>query len=285
MTLCLSGLIATAARQLAAAGVESAELDARLLYEHLTGLNRVHLVLHGQEAVDDAVIASYQRLIERRCQREPLHYLTGVREFWSMPFVVTPVVLIPRPETELLIEQVLLVCRDSGPVTTALDLCTGSGAIAVVLARELGCQVTAVDCSGTALAVAAENVARLGVAGLVELRQGDLFAPLAADECFDLIVSNPPYIVEEEIDRLAPEVRAEPRVALSGGDDGLRLIARIAVGAANRLRPGGWLCMEIGADQGRSAPALFAPFQDQWAEIRVVDDWAGRSRILQARRC
>ena len=101
MPICLSGLIATAARQLAAAGIETAELDARLLYEHLTGLNRVHLVLYGQEAVDEAVIVFYQRLIERRCQREPLHYLTGVREFWSMPFVVTPEVLIPRPETEL----------------------------------------------------------------------------------------------------------------------------------------------------------------------------------------
>ncbi len=280
----LSGLIATASRQLADAGIETAELDAGLLFEHLTGLGRAHLILHGQDEVAASVVEPYRRLVEQRRQRKPLHYLTGTREFWSMPFTVTPAVLIPRPETEFVIEQALTLCQDSGPVAWALDLCTGSGVIAVVLATELKCRVMATDCSAGALAVAAENVAKLGVADRVRLLQGDLFEPLARSACFDLILSNPPYIVEAEIDRLAPEVRSEPRLALSGGADGLRLIARIAAEAADYLRPGGWLCLEIGADQGLSVPALFASWPSRWVDVRVVEDWAGRPRVLQARR-
>lgn len=281
----ISSLIAEASRQLAAADIEEAELDARLLFEHLTGLGRTHQVLHGDEEVAEAMATRYRHLFERRCARIPLHHLTGTREFWSLAFAVSQAVLIPRPETEFLLECALAACKGGGPIRQALDLCTGSGVIAVVLARELGCRVTAVDCSTAALAVAADNVARHGVGELVSLVQGDLFAPLDPADPFDLIVSNPPYIVEDEIDHLEPEVaRAEPRLALSGGVDGLRVIARIAADAASNLCPGGWLCVEIGADQGRSAPALFATPGTCWESVRVLDDWAGRPRVLQARR-
>ena len=281
----ISGLIAAAEQRLAEAGIEEAALDARLLFEHLTGLGRTHLVLHGDEEVAETVVADYRQLIERRSERVPLHHLTGTREFWSLAFTVSPAVLIPRPETEFLVECALAVCKGGAPIRQALDLCTGSGVIAVVLARELGCRVTAVDCSAEALAVAAGNVARHTVAGQVSLVQGDLFAPLAPTVPFDLIVSNPPYIVEQEIDRLEPEVAlAEPRLALSGGADGLRVIARIAADAAAYLRPGGWLCVEIGADQGRSAPALFTTPGFRWESVRILDDWAGRPRVLQTRR-
>ena len=281
----ISGLIVAATRQLAEAGIEEATLDARLLFEHLTGLGRTHLVLHGDEEVAEAIVADYQQLVERRCERVPLHHLTGTREFWSLTFAVSPAVLIPRPETEFLLECALAACKEEAPVCRALDLCTGSGVIAVVLAHELGCQVTAADCSAAALAVAADNVARHQVADRVSLVRGDLFDRLDPHAPFDLIVTNPPYIAEEEIDLLEPEVAcAEPRLALSGGSDGLRVIARIAIDAAAYLRPGGWLFVEIGADQGRSAPALFATSGTRWESVRVLDDWAGRPRVLQARR-
>lgn len=176
----LDTLIRQAARTLAEAGITTADLDARLLFRHLTGLSASDLVLRSADQVDDQVAASYRRLIGRRASRVPLHYLTGTREFWSLDFFVSPAVLIPRPETEFVLEKVLTVCRTDGPVRRALDLCTGSGVIAVVLARELACAVTAVDISPAALAVAWENVRRHGVTDLVDPVCGDLFAPLGS---------------------------------------------------------------------------------------------------------
>ena len=281
----LDTLIRQAARTLAEAGITTADLDARLLFRHLTGLSASDLVLRSADQVDDRVAASYRRLIGRRASRVPLHYLTGTREFWSLDFFVSPAVLIPRPETEFVLEKVLTVCRTDGPVRRALDLCTGSGVIAVVLARELACAVTAVDISPAALAVAWENVRRHGVTDLVDPVCGDLFAPLGSGRSFDLIVSNPPYIADDQIDGLEPEVsRAEPRLALAGGPDGLEVIRRLAQGAADHLRPGGWLFIEIGADQEQPVRQLFLAHGAQYDRIRVIDDWSGRPRVLQARR-
>ena len=146
-------LIRQAARRLAEAGIATADLDARLLFQHLTSLSASEVVLRGTDPADEQVMAAYRRLVDERAGRVPLHYLTGTREFWSMDFLVSPAVLIPRPETEFLLEQALAACRTDGPVRRGLDLCTGSGVIAVVLARELGCAVTAVDISLAALAV------------------------------------------------------------------------------------------------------------------------------------
>jgi release factor glutamine methyltransferase len=281
----LDALIRQAARTLAEAGIATADLDARLLYRHLTGLSASDLVLRFADPVNDRVAASYRRLIGRRARRVPLHYLTGTREFWSLDFFVSPAVLIPRPETEFVLEQALAVCRTDGPVQHALDLCTGSGVIAVVLARELGCFVTAVDLSPAALAVARENVRRHGVTDLVDPLCGDLFAPIGRGQTFDLIVSNPPYIADDQIDGLEPEVsRAEPRLALAGGTDGLAVIRRLAQGAADHLRPCGWLFIEIGADQKQSVQQLFQAHGAGYDRIRVIDDWSGRPRVLQARR-
>jgi len=276
-------LLADAARQLTRAGIADGALDARLLLQHLTGLTRSQLVLRADQALDEPTVARYLDLVAQRSRRIPLQYLTGSQEFWSLDFAVSPAVLIPRPETEFLLEQVVRTCAGT-PIVRALDLCTGSGVIAVVLARELGCTVVAADISAAALRVATANFARHGLTDRVLPVVSDLFAGLDRHHPFDCIVSNPPYVAEEEIDRLEPEVAlAEPRLALSGGPGGMQCLERIAVEARAFLRPGGWLFVEIGADQGEAVATLFRSTIPGYGEVRVIDDWAGRPRVLRAR--
>ena len=276
-------LLTVATRQLEQAGVDNPALDARLLLQHLSAMTRSELVLHGDRAVDSSLLNQYCQLVEQRGQRIPLQHLIGSQEFWSLDFIVSPAVLIPRPETEFLLEQALTICVGSR-IEHALDMCTGSGVIAVVLARELACPVTAVDLSEAALAVAATNVACHNVADRVDLVCSDLFAGLNPRRQYDLIVSNPPYVVDGEIEGLEPEVaRFEPRMALSGGTGGLDCIARIAVAAESFLRPGGWLFLEIGADQKEAVRALLTAPERRYGDVAVLDDWAGRARVAQAR--
>jgi len=277
-------LLAIAALRLSDSGVTEATLDARLLYEHLSGLNRSQLVLHGQQTVEAGIAAQYLQMVEQRSQRIPLQYLTGSREFWAMDFLVSPAVLIPRPETEFLLEQSLAFFSSGRGCLRALDMCTGSAVIAVVLAKELGCPVVAVDISIPALAVASENLRRHLVVDQVTLICSDLFAALDQNYKFDLIVSNPPYIAEAQIELLEPEVaRSEPLLALSGGLSGLDVIERIAVEAQKFLQPGGWILLEIGADQKDAVAALFGAPERQYEQVSVIDDWSGRPRVLQAR--
>jgi len=163
-------------------------------------------------------------------------------------------------------------------------MCTGSGVIAVVLAKELGCPVVAVDISEAALRVAAKNFSRHQEADRIQPVCSDLFAALASNRKFDLIVSNPPYIAEEQIDRLEPEVcRSEPRLALSGGPGGMKIIEQIALEAHHFLQPGGWLFLEIGADQKKAVGDLFRLLAHRYREVQILDDWAGRPRVVQAR--
>jgi len=277
-------LLSAAARQLARAGVCEAVLEARLLFQHLSGLNRSQLVLHCQQSVDVGMAARYQQLVAQRSQRIPLQHLTGVQEFWSLDFIVSPAVLIPRPETEFLLEQALAVFSSGRCCSQALDMCTGSGVIAVVLAKELNCPVIGVDISTPALAVALENLRRHQVTDRVRLICSDLFAGLDPNCKFDLIVSNPPYIADAEIRQLEPEVaRAEPLLALSGGASGLVVIERIAVEAQKFLQPGGLILLEIGADQKKAVTALFGSPEYRYEQVRIIDDWSGRPRVLQAK--
>lgn len=276
-------LLADASRRLQQAGVENSQLDARLLFQHLSAMSRSELVLHGDRPVDQSMRRQYDRLVEQRGQRIPLQHLIGSQEFWSLDFIVSDAVLIPRPETEFLLERVLATCRGIA-VGRALDMCAGSGVIAVVLARELACPVTAVDLSPASLAIAAANIARHGVADRVDLVCSDLFAGLIPGQQYDLIVSNPPYIVDADIDGLEPEVaRFEPRLALSGGATGLDCIARIVATAESFLRPGGWLFLEIGADQHDSVHALLTAPERRYSDVAVLNDWAGRARVARAR--
>ena len=278
----LDDLLNLAARQLRAAGIEDAPLEARLLFEHCSGMGRTAQLLHGSDAVDATTHQAFLSLLAPRVQRQPLQYLTGSQSFWSFDLHVSPAVLIPRPETEFLLEQVLDTCIGQH-IHLALDLCTGSGAIALVLAKELGCQVVASDLSQAALQVAQHNARQHGFGEQIGFVSSDLLSGLQA--LFDLIVTNPPYVVEAEIDTLQPEVaRAEPRLALSGGADGLDCIRRIIDDAPAYLRPGGWLFMEIGADQQQAVSALLHGDGHSFDQISILVDYAGRPRVARARR-
>lgn len=279
----VNSLIATGTALLVNAGVPEAELDARLLWQHLSGWDRSTLILKGNEVVNHDLVTRYRQFITQRCARIPLQYLTGSREFWSMDFLVTPDVLIPRPETEFLLESVLNSCSPAS-VHRALDMCTGSGVIAVVLAKELGCPVDAVDISPAALAVAEQNAARHMVDDGVRFIKSDLFASLEPGSGYDLIVSNPPYIADGQLNDLEPEVaRAEPRLALSGGASGLAVIERLVGAAWKFLKPHGFLFLEIGADQEEAVIGLRKALPQKYDDWVVLKDWSGRPRVLKAR--
>ncbi len=259
--------------RLAEAGIDSPRLDAELLLAHVLAVTRGWLWAHPETAVSPPVAAHLDTLLARRLRREPLPYLLGTWEFYGREFVVSPAVLVPRPETELLVEAVLAWARTHDARRLA-DIGTGSGAIAVTLAAELpAAQVLAVDLSADALAVARENATRQGVGERITFRQGDLLTPVSAPQ--DAIVANLPYISDEELPTLMPEVRDhEPRLALAGGPDGLDLLRRLITAAPHTLRPHGLLALEIGHTQADAVVALLTG----WDEVRVIDDYAGIRR-------
>ena len=270
-------------QRLQTGGIEEAEIEAFLLLGRLLGLSRSQLVLGGEQPVSPATIRNWEEFLARRLRREPLAYILGEWEFWSLPFEVTPAVLIPRPETELLLETALEPLK-AGPATVRLlDLGAGSGIIPIVLARELPqAAVYSVDCSCAALAVAARNARRNGVAGRVHLIASDWLRGIRRQPFFDAVLSNPPYIDCRVLADLQPEVRDfEPQLALDGGRDGLEIIAALSRDIAAVLKPGGLIFMEIGFDQGESAPAIFEAV-GCYRDIRVRRDYAGHPRILQA---
>ncbi len=281
----ITDLLEEAAHRLEQAGIEEYMLDARLLLEFVTHMSRSELLLDGDKTLDPAIRDNFLFLIDQRCQRIPLHYITGVREFWSLDFHVSPSVLVPRPETEFMLDHILADVDFEKETCRALDMCTGSGVIAVVLALELDCSVTAIDISPLALAVAAQNVDSHSCGHLVQLVGSDLFAALQPGASFDLIVCNPPYISDKDIPSLQPEVsRFEPMLALSGGSSGLDCIKQVIYQAKNHLAPGGQIFFEIGADQGRQVSELFVAAGD-YKKIAIVPDWAGRDRVAQACFC
>jgi release factor glutamine methyltransferase len=258
--------------------VTSARLDAELLLAHVLGCPRSALLRDAERAVDAAAQAQYFALIARRARGEPLAYLTGEREFWSLPLCITPAVLVPRPETELVVERALALL---GPEPALiLDLGTGSGAIALALAKERPrWQVTATDQSGAALQVATQNARALGL-GTIRFLQGDWFAPLGSER-FDLIASNPPYIAENDPALLYAALQYEPQHALVSGPRGLTALGQIIREAASHLRPGGFLVLEHGSAQ---ADAVGAALVDAgYANVRSHRDLAGHERVTEAR--
>jgi len=269
---------------LAAAGVGEPARDAATLLALAAGLSRERLHAHPDRVIDAAARARFLALVARRAAREPLQQITGSQEFWSLEFRVTPEVLIPRPETEHLIEALQRLPLPPEPVV--VDLGTGSGCLAVVVARLLpAARLIATDISTAALEVARDNAARHGVADRIVFLAGDLFAALEGrglEGVVDLLISNPPYIPEAHLAGLAPEVRDhEPRQALTPGPDGLAIHRRIAAGAGRFLRPGGRLLAEIGHDQEAAARALYAG--NGLAVEAIHPDLAGIARIVQAR--
>ncbi len=282
-------LLRRGAVELAAVGLPDAAVDVRLLLGHCLAMSRTQLYLAMKEEVPEGCTGQFLRLLARRKLREPVAYILGECEFWSLPFLVTEDVLIPRPETEFLLEAALQTVKADGlPDGLFLDLCCGSGVIAIILALELGRRVIAADLSMSALRIARKNARRHGVEGLVDFVRTDLLAPFSQENRFSLIVSNPPYVTRTEMmNDLEPEVIGyEPHLALDGGEDGLEVIARIRWGLPRVLCRGGWLFMEIGAGQGEQTRALFTGHQDRdcsFEQVRVLPDYAGRDRVLAAR--
>jgi release factor glutamine methyltransferase len=267
----------TAAQRLTAAS-PTPRLDAEVLLAHVLGVSRARLLADSAETLDPAALGRYESLIRRREALEPVAYLTGRREFWGRNFVVDRRVLVPRPETELIVELALHWARTRGrPPESIADIGTGSGCLAVTLALECpAARVVATDLSPDALGVARINVERHGVAERVTLVQGDGLEPLR--EPVDLLVSNPPYTILAEVDENVR--RWEPQLALDGGlGEGFAIPARLIAGAPAYLRPGGALLMELAAWQGdRARAAAWAAFPA--AAIEMRRDLAGLERVL-----
>lgn len=266
--------IRQAAQQIGVAS-SSPRLDAEVLVMHATGLARTALFTRAQELLSPESEVRLQELFARRERGEPVAYLTGKREFWSLDLRVTPDVLIPRPETELLVEQALMRIPEKTEWTIA-DLGTGSGAIALAIAKERPrCRVIATDASEAALAIAQANAIRLAINN-IEFRHGEWLDPLA-DQVLDMIVSNPPYIAEQDPHLSQGDVRFEPRSALVAGADGLEAIRTITAGARRHLRHGGFLLLEHGFDQ---APAVRTALSGQgYAVVATCPDLSGQPRI------
>jgi len=261
--------------------IDAPRLTAELLLAHLLKITRVKLYVDLDRPMQKGELAEYKALIQRRLAHEPTQYLMGTREFYGRPFAVDARVLIPRNETELLVEVVLRALPKDAP-SRVLDLCTGSGCIALSIAAERPqASVWATDLEPGALEVAKANAEALGLGARVTFMQGDLFAAVPVGPTFDLIVSNPPYVKTSELATLQKEVRREPRTALDGGVDGLDLIRRLAAEALPRLKPGGLLALEIGEDQGPATAELLT--RAGCHDVRVEPDLERRDRMVFGR--
>lgn len=257
--------------------IESGRLEAELLLAHTLDLDRVGLYLHFDRPLTPVELADFRAKVQRRARREPVQYILAETEFWSLPLQVGPDVLIPRSDTEVLVEEALRRLQQGGSM---LDVGTGSGAIAIAVASERpAVDVTAIDCSRPALTVARANAEMHGLSGRITCREGDLAALPAGP--YDLVVSNPPYIAESEWAGLMAEVRDhEPRIALHGGIDGLDAYRHLARQAMTVLKPGGWLLVEVGAGQADVVRELFE--QAGLSALGVRKDYAGIARVVYA---
>lgn len=267
--------------------IEQSRAAAEMLLAHALGVERIDLYIQYERSLTAEELERFKRFIQRRIRREPVAYIIGRKEFWSMDLKVTPDVLIPRPETESLVEVVLKTVRTApkqAPLRV-LDLGTGSGAIVLAIASEWpGQNFYAVDRSGKALAVAQDNARAHALDKAITFLQGDWFGPVHdLGGCFDVIVSNPPYISSHEFEALPPEIaRHEPRDALLGGSDGLDAIRLIIRQAPEHLVPGGWLFFEIGHDQWAAVDLLISETKlySDWA---VTKDYGGHNRVVRAK--
>ncbi|ABZ83490.1 methyltransferase, putative [Heliomicrobium modesticaldum Ice1] len=263
--------------------IPSPRLEAEVLLAYGLGVSRAGLLAMLRDQLTDAQQARLGELIQRRLTGCPLQYITGRQEFWGLDFAVTPAVLIPRPETELLVETALALLGRQDRTAWIADVGVGSGAIAVAMARERPrLQVLATDLSEAALAVARQNAKRHGVAGQIRFARGDLLDP-AIDAAIRLkaVLSNPPYIPSGHIPSLQREVAGfEPKLALDGGEDGLDLYRRLAFKAGLVLEPGGFVALEIGYNQGEAVSSLFAA--QGFRDIGLIRDGQGHDRVVTA---
>lgn len=279
--------IQKAAGRLSANMVPNARLDAEVLLCHAVGKDRTWLLVHLLDTLDEQGQSMFEQCIDRRSAREPLQYITGIQEFWGLPFKVTPAVLIPRPETEFVIEAGLKAVNGV-PAPVIIDLGTGSGCIAISLAKELPhSRIFATDRSEDALEIARQNARQNGSAERVRFLEGDLFGPLDEMDLrtsIDLIVANPPYIRSDELPMLQPEVRDfEPKIALIAGIKGTEVLEQIIHESPAYLKTGGSLIMEMGMDH---ADVLRQTIEgtDKFGRIQVLKDLAGIERVIVAQK-
>jgi release factor glutamine methyltransferase len=271
-------------------GIESSRLCAEILLAHAMRCERIHLYTRFEQVPSSDVLDTFRALVKQAGTGQPIAYLTGTKEFFSLTFEVTPDVLIPRPETEILVERTIDIVRKSpGAGGAILDLGTGSGCIAVSLARHLPqARLFASDISEAALGVAQHNAQRHAVTERIEFRCGDLFEPWNGSDSgdtpptFDIIVSNPPYVATTGTPVAANVRDFEPHGALFAGPEGLDVISRLVAAAPDRLRPGGHLLMEMAFDQSRAVRSLLAGAA--WQDIVTYRDGAGHERVVHARR-
>ena len=260
-------------------GLDSPRLSSELLLAHVLGCERIGLYIQFESTVEGENLQRFRDLVRRRASGEPVAYILGGKEFYSLDFKVDPSVLIPRPETETLVSEALRILGDEGPKIVC-DLGTGSGAVAVAIAHNRpDVRLSAVDASASALGLARENAARAGVSDRIAFYEGDLFEPVKG-MAFDMIVSNPPYVAESEFPSLSVEIRDfEPRQALVAGAQGTEAIRRILEGAGEHLVAGGALLMEMGAGQSGNVCDL-AGGCPEFSAPSLVRDMAGIERVI-----
>ncbi len=280
--LTILGVMLRSADYLAERGVETARLDAEHMLAHTLGVGRLEMYLQHERPLDESELERFRPLLRRRAQREPLQYILGRQAFRDLELEVGPGVLIPRPETEQLVEAVLAWAKGKEELV-ALDIGTGSGAIALSLLQEGGfTRCVGTDASAEALEFAARNANAAGLASRLELREGSLLGPIGDDERFDTVVSNPPYVAVSERDALQPEVVSwEPAEALFAGADGLDVLRQIVPAAAPALRVGGLLALEVGDGQAGAVVELVRK-AESYSDMTVHPDLAGKGRIVTA---
>ncbi|MGA2070757.1 MAG: peptide chain release factor N(5)-glutamine methyltransferase [Sedimentisphaerales bacterium] len=267
-------------------GVESPRLSAEWLLSYALGLKRIELYTQFNKVVAQEQLSQLHELVKRAGAHEPIAYLTGNKEFYSLEFEITKDCLIPRPETELLVERAIEFLRTRSGEQFICDLCTGCGCVAVAIARNFAdCRIVATDISDAALAVAGKNVAKHGLMNRIKLLQGDLFEPVIAGlgpAKFDLIVCNPPYVSEPEYEKLAPNVKDfEPKSALAAGQDGLDIIKRIIAETSRHLKPTGTLMLEIGNEQGNAVHKLLET-AGCFDTVKIEKDYSNLDRLAVA---
>jgi release factor glutamine methyltransferase len=270
--------------------IENPRLSAEVLLAYQLKKTRVDLYLEFDRPLAEFELNGFRSLIKRRIKREPLQYITGHREFWSLDFLVNPSVLIPRPETEILIEETLKLRQDNllpqAIKPKILDLCTGCGVIAISIAKEITLSdIWASDVSSEAIDTARINAKRHNVDGQIKFFKGDLWEPFQSySNTFDLVISNPPYILTDMIQNLSPEIsRYEPRIALDGHENGMYFIERIINESWRYLRPGGWLLMEMDNEQAEKATSL-VKLSTSYDYVEKIMDYGKKYRAIKAKR-
>ena len=262
-------------------GVEQARLDAEVLLSHVLGMDRLHLYVRFDQPLLPEELAAFRAMVLRRAAREPVAYILGCKEFMGLEFFVSPDVLVPRPDTELLVEACETRLQETQEASI-LEIGPGSGAVVIsLLKRQPQWQAAAVELSPQAAQMVRKNAKRHEVETRLQLYEGDLFAPVAGRQ-FDAIVSNPPYIPEADLAGLQPEVHCEPRMALAGGVDGLDFYRRLVQEGGDYVRPGGWLLLEVGIGQAKEVAQLGA--QSGWLVEAILQDYAGIERVVALRK-